>query len=139
MVIYHWQRRAYLARPRRIFYIFIFLPTESSMIHFIDSINGITPDMLAGFFQSWKEALNVEGSLQILENSSNVNIALDESTGKFVGFINAITNDVLSAHVPMPEMLSLYRRQGIGKELVRKMLQALDEYHIVDLLCNREL
>ena len=95
--------------------------------------------MLAGFFRGWKAAPSIEGHLQILRTSPYVVLALDESTGNVVGFIYAITDGLLNAYVPMLEVLSQFRRQGIGKDLVRRMLQELDKYYMVALLCDPEL
>ena len=41
---------------------------------------------------------------------------------------------VLSVHVPLLEALPEYRGRGIGSELVRRMLEKLDDLYMVDLL-----
>ncbi len=46
---------------------------------------------------------------------------------------------VLSVHVPLLEALPEYRGRGIGSELVRRMLEKLDDLYMVDLLYDSEL
>ncbi len=50
-------------------------------------------------------------------------MVIDDENGKFVGFITAITDKILSAYIPFLEVLPEYQRQGIGKELVKRMLE----------------
>lgn len=56
-----------------------------------------------------------------------------------VGFITAITDGVLSAYIPLLEVLPAYRGRGTGSELLRRLLQKLDHLYMVDLLCDAEL
>jgi ribosomal protein S18 acetylase RimI-like enzyme len=46
---------------------------------------------------------------------------------------------VLSAYIPFLEVLPEYQNQGIGKELVNRMLKELDEIYMVDLICDKDL
>lgn len=64
-------------------------------------------------------------------------LALDE--GKVVGFINAISDGVLSAYIPLLEVLLEYQQRGIGSELVGLMLAKLGDFYMVDLLCESQL
>jgi predicted N-acetyltransferase YhbS len=45
---------------------------------------------------------------------------------------------VLSAYTPLVEVLPAYQGQGIGSELVRRLLARLSSLCMVDLLCNAE-
>ncbi|MFC2150250.1 GNAT family N-acetyltransferase [Calditrichota bacterium] len=74
-----------------------------------------------------------------MQGSSHVIIALESATGNVVGFINAISDGVLSAYIPLLEVLPDYQHQGIGKELVRRMLDRLKEFYMIDLTCDAEL
>jgi ribosomal protein S18 acetylase RimI-like enzyme len=58
---------------------------------------------------------------------------------RVVGFITAISDGVLSAYVPLLEVLPNYRQQGIGSELVRQMIETLRGMYMVDLVCDPEL
>ena len=56
-----------------------------------------------------------------------------------VGFVNAIGDGVLAAYLPYLEVLPAWQGQGIGSELVRRILAALAPRYMVDLVCDEEL
>ncbi len=66
-------------------------------------------------------------------------VAIDEDTGRVVGFVNAISDGVLTAFVPWLEVLPGHRGRGIGSELIRRMLADLGDLYSVDLTCDDEL
>lgn len=66
-------------------------------------------------------------------------LAMDEVRGSVVGFITAISDGLLSAYIPLLEVLPEYQRQGIGRELVRRMLEKLKDFYMVDLICDPPL
>ncbi|MCM3708144.1 MULTISPECIES: GNAT family N-acetyltransferase [Cytobacillus] len=102
-------------------------------------LNDISSDMLKGFFVDWPNSPNPQTHLKMLKNSSKVVIALDENTNQVVGFITAISDGVLSAYIPFLEVLPEYKNKGIGKKLVKLMLEELDDIYMVDLCCDDEL
>lgn len=104
-----------------------------------NSINGITADMLKGFFVDWPNPPTPHTHLKLLNNSSKVIIALDDHTNQIVGFITAISDGVLSAYIPFLEVLPEYKNNGIGKELVKRMLKELDTIYMIDLCCDNDL
>ncbi len=108
-------------------------------IVYTSSCAGVTPDNLHGFFQGWHRPLSPEQHLRLLQNSDEVVLVVDEQSGNVVGFITAITDQVLSAYIPLLEVLPEYRGQGIGRELVRRMLERLSSMRMVDLVCDSEL
>ena len=108
------------------------------MIFYTDSLARISADNLGGFFVGWPNPPSPEIHLKLLENSERVVLALDEETGKVVGFITAISDGVLSAYIPLLEVLPAYRGRGIGQELVRRMLSKLKGFYMVDLICDPE-
>jgi ribosomal protein S18 acetylase RimI-like enzyme len=109
------------------------------MIVYTDSVEGIAADNLQDFFVCWPNPPSPETHLRLLGNSDHVVLAVDDVTGNVVGFITAITDDVLSAYIPLLEVLPDYQRRGIGRELVRRMLEKLVRLYAVDLLCEKEL
>ena len=109
------------------------------MLSYVDSIEGITPDRLRGFFVGWPNPPSPETHLRLLANSDAVVLAIDRASGDVVGFITAISDGVLSAYIPLLEVLPAYQGRGIGQELVRRMLAKLDGLYMVDLLCDPEL
>lgn len=107
------------------------------MVTYTDRLDGITADMLQGFFEGWPNPPSQETHLRLLNGSSEVILAKDD--GKIVGFITATSDGVLSANIPFLEVLPSHRNQGVGKELVRLMLLKLDDYYMIDLTCDSAL
>jgi ribosomal protein S18 acetylase RimI-like enzyme len=109
------------------------------MIVYSESLEGITPEKLQGFFVGWGNPPTPETHLKILQGSFRVILAIDDETGRVVGFINAISDGVLTAFIPLLEVLPDYQRRGIGKELVRRLLVQLSHLYAIDLICDAEL
>ena len=109
------------------------------MITYTDSAEGISPDALKGFFVGWAHPPSPETHLRALKNSDHVMLALEDETGRIAGFITAVSDGVLSAYIPLLEVVSEYQGKGIGKELARRMLARLNGLYMVDLLCDRDL
>lgn len=109
------------------------------MIEYIDTPEGISPIALTGFFVDWPNPPSAEVHLKILNNSAAIVLARDTEKGQVVGFITAISDGVLSAYIPLLEVLPDYQGQGIGKELVERMLKKLEGLYMVDLFCDIEL
>jgi ribosomal protein S18 acetylase RimI-like enzyme len=108
------------------------------MIAYLDSVGGISPDQLSGFFVGWADPPSRHAHLKLLAGSDEIVLAVDDSTGAVVGFITGITDHLLSAYIPFLEVLPEYRGMGIGSELVRRMLDKLSEYYMIDLICDEE-
>jgi ribosomal protein S18 acetylase RimI-like enzyme len=109
------------------------------MINFSDSISSVSPENLNGFFVDWPNPPGPETHLRILHNSTVVILAQESTTGQVVGFINAISDGILSAYIPLLEVLPAYQGRGIGKELLRRMLEKLQNLYMVDVLCDAEM
>ena len=106
------------------------------MIRYTDQIAGIRPEQLDGFFEGSPDPPTPDTHLKILAASDEVALAIDDQTGAVVGFITAISDGVLSAYIPLLEVLPDHRGQGIGHELLRRMLQRLDGMYMIDLICD---
>ncbi len=104
-----------------------------------NELDGISSDMLKGFFVEWPNPPNPETHLKLLKNSSKVIIAMDSKSNQVVGFITAISDGVLSAYIPLLEVLPTYKNKGIGKELIHRMLKELDDIYMIDLCCDDDL
>jgi len=110
------------------------------MIQYQDHLRDITEASLAeGFFDGWPNPPSYAVFMQILKNASCVVLAKDAQTGKVVGFITALSDGVLTAYIPLLEVVPAYQKQGIGKELTRRMLDKLKGIYMVDLLCDPDL
>ena len=106
---------------------------------YISSIESVSAENLDGFFVGWPNRPSSQTHLELLKNSDEIILAIDEQTGKVAGFITALTDRTLSAYIPFLEVLPAYQGQGVGKELVRRMLERLSDLYAVDLLCDPEL
>jgi ribosomal protein S18 acetylase RimI-like enzyme len=109
------------------------------MISYRTHLDGISSDMLNGFFVGWPNRPTQETHLRILREAYRIVLAVDDQTNRVVGFVNAIGDGVLSAYIPLLEVLPEYQMQGIGDELIRRMLWALEGLYMVDLTCDRRL
>ena len=68
-------------------------------IEYRSDLSGITEDMLAGFFVGWPNPPDSATHLRILRSSYCAFVAVDRDCNRVVGFINAISDGVLSAYV----------------------------------------
>jgi len=113
--------------------------TARASIRYLADTDGVTAEQLRGFFEGWPNPPTPETHLRILRGSTAVVLALDAETGGVVGFVTALSDGVLSAYLPLLEVLPAYRRRGIGGELVRRVLVALGDLYMVDVACDAEV
>ena len=114
------------------------------MIFYQTNLCGIKAQDLEGFFVNWPNSPNSEKLLEILENSQFkvLAIKLDESKQeklKVVGFVNALSDRVLSVFITLLEVLPEYQKQNIGRLLMQKMLELTKDFYMLDLVCDPSL
>jgi len=109
------------------------------MIKYTDEVDKIKSENLKGFFVGWQNPPSPERHLEILKNSEYVILAIDEITGNVVGFINALTDKILYAYIPLLEVLPEYQGKDIGTKLVNLMLEKLKNYYAIDICCDEDL
>ena len=108
------------------------------MIEYTSSLEHITEEIIEdGFFVGWPNPPSKKSHLKILKGSYCVWLAIDKN--KVIGFITAVSDGVLSAYIPLLEVLPEYQNQGIGSELVSRMLESLRHLYMIDLLCDEDL
>ena len=66
-------------------------------------------------------------------------LAIDDQTGRVVGFATAVGDGALAAFIPFVEVLPAYRARGIGSEMVRRILDRLADRYSIDLVCDPHL
>lgn len=109
------------------------------MIAYLDNLDNISIHMLKGFFVEFSRKPTSEKLFEILKNSEYKILAMDIGENKVVGFINAISDHTLSAYIPLLEVLPVYQKHGIGKELVKRMMEKLKDYYMIDICCDERL
>ena len=103
-------------------------------MEYIDDINQVNSENLQGFFVGWKVPLTPELHYKVLQGSTHFIIAMDSN--KAIGFITALSDGVTSGFIPLLEVLPEYQKQGVGSELVKRMLIKLEDITNVDLTCD---
>lgn len=101
------------------------------------SLNGISAAMLNHFCVGWINPLSGEKLYNVLSNSEHFALAMDED--KVVGFVNALSDGVHFAFIPMLEVLPKYQKRGIGKRLLSLLVQQLKDIPIIDLMCDLDM
>jgi ribosomal protein S18 acetylase RimI-like enzyme len=106
-------------------------------IQYTTDLENINQFDLNGFFVGWPNPPSNEVFKKLLRGSYKVVLAYEDN--KLIGFINSVSDGVLSAYIPLLEVLPEYQGKGIGKELVKKLQGELKHLYMVDLLCDEEL
>ena len=106
------------------------------MIRYTVDADGLTADRLQGFFVGWREPRTPEEHLGILSGSDFIVLAIEEATERVVGYVTAISDGVQAAFIPLLEVLPSHQGQGVGSELMRRMLVALEGIPCIDLMCD---
>ncbi len=110
------------------------------MISYMTSLDGITADHLrGGFFVGWARPLTPLTHLRMLHGSAYVVLALDEASDQVVGYITALTDGVLAVFISNIEVLPAYKGQGIGTELMRRLLEQVAHLPNIDLMCDEDV
>ena len=105
------------------------------MITYIENIEGITPKQLEGFLAHWDFVPSQDTLLQILRGSSHILIALDSETRNVLGYITALSDGVSCGYISHLEVRLAHRNNGIGTELMRRMLSKLQSLYGIYLGC----
>ena len=112
----------------------------TAAVRYTTSLEDIKADALdGGFWVGWPTPPTADQHLAILKGSEVVVLAIDDETGRVVGFVTAVGDGVLAAYLPLLEVLPAWQGRGIGSELVRRVLAELDPRYMVDLVCDEDL
>jgi len=104
------------------------------------SLARIGPEQLrGGFFEGWPDPPDPATHLALLQGSRAVALAVDEESGAVVGFANAVGDGVLSAYIPLLEVLPSHRGQGLGTRLVERLIEALAPCYMIDVACDEDV
>lgn len=108
-------------------------------IHYQTDTTDIYAHMLTGFFEGWPNPPDSATHLRILRGSSHIVLALDPGRQTVIGFITAVSDGVSAAFIPHLEVLPEFRKQGIGRELVQRMIEELNGIYVIDLMCDEDV
>lgn len=110
---------------------------KSDAVTYDEGLDGLSETMSSGFFVCWPHAATPAQHLDILRGSSHVVTAT--SQGEVVGFINALSDGVMAAFIPLLEVRTDHQGLGIGSELVRRIFGLLAPLYFVDIVCDPEV
>lgn len=109
------------------------------MIEYIDTLDNLEAFLLEGFCDGWKKPLSTVQLSAVINNSTFKVLAVDLSEKKVVGIITALSDQVNWAFIPYIEVLPTYQKQGIGRELMHRMLAKLNHINCIDLTCDPDM
>jgi GNAT superfamily N-acetyltransferase len=109
------------------------------VIRYTDDLASVREDMLHGFFVGWPRWPSAAQHLAVLRGSYRSVVAIDDADDRVVGFVNMLSDGVLTAFIPWLEVLPEYQGQGVGRELMRRILDGTDRFYSVDLVCDAAL
>ena len=108
-------------------------------IEYINSAKQIKHAQLVGFFVDWPNHPTPMRHLEILKASHGVELAIDTSTNQVVGFITVISDGILSAFIPLLEVLPEYQGRGIGNTLLDRIIARYENLYILDVCCDEDI
>jgi len=108
-------------------------------IKYTKDMREITEDMLSGFFVGWPNPPDEVTHLRLLRKSYCSFVAIDTESNNVVGFINSTSDGVLTAYIPLLEVLPEYQDMGIGSKLVKLLLAELKDLYMIDICHDEEL
>lgn len=109
------------------------------MIRYTSDLAAVREEMLDGFFVGWPRRPSPGQHLAVLRASYRSVVAIDDDGDRVVGFVNMLSDGVLTAFIPWLEVLPGYQVQGIGGELMLRILDGTQRFYSVDLVCDDAL
>ncbi len=106
-------------------------------IQYQTDLEGICAEHLAHFCVGWQHPICGNEMYTILENSYSIVLAKDGN--RVIGFINALSDGLKFAFIPMLEVLPEYQKRGIGTKLFNILLKSLGDIPNIDLTCEETL
>lgn len=110
-------------------------PTSAYTLH--TTLDGVTPGQLQGFFVDWPNPPSPDTFHRVLAGSYRVVLAV--SGGQVIGFVQAVSDGVLTAYIPLLEVLPEWQGRGVGRALMTRMQAELRHLYAVDLGCDDNL
>jgi len=83
------------------------------MIRYLENATDITTEQLHGFFVGWRNTRSPEEHLALLRGSDHVVLAVDDSSGRVVGFITALFVGILRMRADENEECEMTHKQRL--------------------------
>lgn len=109
------------------------------MIRYTEDLARLREEMLQGFFVGWPRRPSPGQHLAVLRASYRSVVAIDDAHDRVAGFVTMVSDGLLTAFIPWLEVLPGYQGQGIGSELMRRILEGTERFYSVDLVCDAAL
>ena len=90
-----------------------------------------------GFWEYWPTHPDKTTHREILANSYKAIVAIEHD--EIIGFITIISDGIISAYIPLLEVIPSYRGQGIGRRLVELAMKEMENIYMLDLSCDSNL
>lgn len=119
--------------------ILIAMTNKATKIVYSTSKENLLGLSIGNFFVGWPKKPSEETLRKSIINADYVVLAVDKEEKKLVGYITAISDNVLSAYIPFLEVEKSYQGQGIGKTLVKKLLEQLKNLYMIDVVCDKKI
>ncbi len=108
-------------------------------IQFKNIKEGVRNYSVGTFFVGWPKKPSQDVFYKTIEGADYVVLAIDPKTNTIIGYITAISDGVLSAFIPFLEVDAEYQKLGIGHNLVKLMLEQIEGFYMIDLVCDKNL
>jgi ribosomal protein S18 acetylase RimI-like enzyme len=107
-------------------------PEEAAMIEYRDVSDAIDLRQLAHLFESvgWQHRTRDPQRLAQMVRGSMYDVSAFDG-GALVGYARAISDGAFNAYVSTVAVLPAYQRRGIGRELVRRLVEGRDHIQFV--------
>lgn len=110
----------------------------SDELSFQTDLAGLTPAQLTGFFEDWPQPPSSETLYRLLEGSQ-ARVLARLPDGQVIGFVNALSDGVLSAYIPLLEVRREWRGQGVASQLIKRLFAELGDLYMIDTACDDDL
>jgi ribosomal protein S18 acetylase RimI-like enzyme len=98
------------------------------MITYSQSLEAVTDADLTDFLAHWDFTPPSGTLLAMLNGSTHVILARDESSSTLCGYVTALSDDVVCSYISALEVRPAYRHQCIGTALLTQMTSLLQTY-----------
>lgn len=106
-------------------------------IRYTQSLEEITPEMLAGLHVGWPNPPSPATHLASLAGCNARMLAVDDEARTVAGFLAAMTDGVMVLYLWDLEVRPHYQGQGIGTRLVERLLEQVGPIYQVQLVTDR--